>query len=89
MHLQPQVVVRRVSSSGDTLKCGVLSGVHLHVPKTQEMRGLICSKGASGGKWSVSLLTDSGLHVNAEATEAEAVIYMDVMKNTQYTREDI
>lgn len=42
-------------------------------------------------KWRklVSLLTDCGLHANAEATEPEAVSYMDVIKNTQYTREDI
>lgn len=37
----------------------------------------------------ISKFTDCGLHVNAEATEPEAVSYMDVIKNTQYTREDI
>lgn len=37
----------------------------------------------------ISKFTDCGLHVNAEATEPEAVSYMDVIKNTQYTQEDI
>ncbi len=41
-HLQPEFVVDSITDGGDALECGVLSGIHLHIPQTQEVRRFIC-----------------------------------------------
>lgn len=49
LYLEPEFIVWSVTAGSDTLKRSVLSGVHLHVAKAQEMRGFICNKQTNEG----------------------------------------